>query len=61
VQHHRIAANGITFHAVEFGAGSTVLFCHGFPDMWRGWRRQMEIVAATGYRALALGMRGYRA
>jgi pimeloyl-ACP methyl ester carboxylesterase len=59
VQQHHIAANGITLHVVEFGTGPVVLFCHGFPDTWRGWRRQMEAVAAAGYRAVALDMRGY--
>jgi len=59
VQQHHIAANGITLHVVEFGTGPAVLFCHGFPDTWRGWRRQMEAVAAAGYRAVALDMRGY--
>jgi pimeloyl-ACP methyl ester carboxylesterase len=32
---------------------------HGFPDAWRGWRRQMKAVAEAGYRAIALDMRGY--
>lgn len=59
MQHHHIAANGITLHAVELGQGPAVLFCHGFPDTWLGWRRQMEAVAAAGHRAVALDMRGY--
>jgi pimeloyl-ACP methyl ester carboxylesterase len=54
-----IPSNGITLHFVELGEGSPVLFCHGFPDTWRGWRRQMEAVAGAGYRAIALDMRGY--
>ena len=36
-----------------------MLLCHGFPDLWRGWRLQMEALAAAGYRAIALDMRGY--
>ncbi len=59
MQHHQIATNGVTIHAVELGSGPAVLFCHGFPDTWRGWRRQMEAVGAAGYRALSLDMRGY--
>lgn len=59
MHHHHIATNGVVLHAVELGAGPAVLFCHGFPDTWRGWRRQMEAVAAAGHRALALDMRGY--
>jgi pimeloyl-ACP methyl ester carboxylesterase len=59
VKHLQIEANNVTLHTVELGAGPAVLFCHGFPDTWRGWRRQMEAVTATGFRAIALDMRGY--
>ena len=59
MKHHHVVANGITLRAVEWGDGPAVLFCHGFPDTWRGWRRQMEAVDEAGYRALALDMRGY--
>lgn len=59
MHHQMIAANGIDLHVVEVGTGPVVLFCHGFPDTWRGWRRQMEAVAAAGHRAIALDMRGY--
>lgn len=59
MQHHQIETNGIVVHAVELGTGPTVLFCHGFPDTWRGWRRQMEAVAEVGYHAVAIDMRGY--
>jgi pimeloyl-ACP methyl ester carboxylesterase len=54
-----IETNGITLNVVEEGEGPAVLFVHGFPDGWRGWRRQMEAVAAAGYRAISLDMRGY--
>jgi pimeloyl-ACP methyl ester carboxylesterase len=50
---------GITLNVVEAGAGRPVLFCHGFPDVWIGWRRQMQVLAAEGYRAIAVDMRGY--
>ncbi len=59
MKHHRIDTNGITLHVVEAGCGPAVLFAHGFPDTWRGWRRQMEAVASAGYRAVSLDMRGY--
>ena len=59
MKHHLLEVNGITLHAVEHGEGPAVLFVHGFPDTWRGWRRQMEAVAAAGYQAVALDMRGY--
>jgi pimeloyl-ACP methyl ester carboxylesterase len=54
-----IETNGITLNVVEEGEGPAVLFVHGFPDGWRGWRRQMAAVAAAGYRAISLDMRGY--
>ncbi|MGC2636571.1 MAG: alpha/beta hydrolase, partial [Acidobacteriaceae bacterium] len=59
MKHAQIATNDIAVHAVELGSGPAVIFCHGFPDTWRGWRRQMEVVADAGYRAIALDMRGY--
>jgi pimeloyl-ACP methyl ester carboxylesterase len=59
MKHSHLRANGITVHVAEVGTGAPVLFCHGFPDTWRGWRRQMEAVAAAGYHAIALDMRGY--
>jgi len=59
MKHSRVATNGVTIHTVELGGGPPVLFCHGFPDTWRGWRRQMEAVASAGYRAISMDMRGY--
>lgn len=59
MKHSHIQANGITIHVVEQGDGPAVIFCHGFPDTWRGWRRQMEAVSAAGFRAISLDMRGY--
>lgn len=59
MRHHRITANGISLHVAEIGSGPAVLFCHGFPAIGSSWRRQMEAVAAAGYRGLAPDMRGY--
>jgi pimeloyl-ACP methyl ester carboxylesterase len=59
MKHTHIETNRITLHVVELGEGPAVIFCHGFPDTWRSWRRQMEAVAAAGFRAIALDMRGY--
>ncbi len=58
-RHRQVQTNGVTLHVVEEGDGPAVLFVHGFPDTWRGWKRQMAVVAAAGYRAVALDMRGY--
>lgn len=46
-------------HIGSIGAGPLVVFCHGFPGLWYSWRHQMRAVAASGFRAVALDMRGY--
>jgi pimeloyl-ACP methyl ester carboxylesterase len=55
---YSVATNGISLHVTEQGKGPAVLFCHGFPDTARTWRRHMKAVAAAGYRAIAPDMRG---
>lgn len=59
MKHSFIDTNGIKLHVVELGEGPAVLFCHGFPGTWRGWRRQMLATAAAGFRAISMDMRGY--
>lgn len=59
MRHSQVDVGDVELHVVELGAGQPVLFCHGFPDVWIGWRRQLEVVAAAGYRAIAVDMRGY--
>jgi pimeloyl-ACP methyl ester carboxylesterase len=54
-----VATNGVSLSVTEQGEGPAVLFCHGFPDTSYTWRRQMNAVAAAGYRAIAPDMRGY--
>ena len=57
--HRFIEANGIRFHYVEEGNGPLVLLLHGFPECWYSWRKQLPVLAAAGYRAVAPDMRGY--
>ena len=52
-------ANGIRIHAMDEGIGPLVLFVHGFPESWFSWRHQMQALAAAGYRAVAIDVRGY--
>lgn len=59
MKHAQIAVGPVELHVAELGEGRPVLLCHGFPDLWRGWRPQMEALAAAGYRAIAPDMRGY--
>lgn len=46
-------------HLVEQGTGPLVLLLHGFPETWHSWRHQLPALAAAGYRAVALDVRGY--
>ncbi|MCU1504824.1 MAG: hypothetical protein JWM12_4178 [Ilumatobacteraceae bacterium] len=58
-EHGQVDANGISIHTVSVGTGPLVLFCHGFPESWYSWRHQLPAVAAAGFRAVAIDMRGY--
>ena len=46
-------------HLVEQGSGPLVLLLHGFPESWYSWRHQLPALAAAGYRAVAIDVRGY--
>ncbi|MEU1026323.1 alpha/beta hydrolase [Streptomyces sp. NPDC005904] len=46
-------------HLVEQGSGPLVLLVHGFPESWYSWRHQLPALAAAGYRAVAVDVRGY--
>src|ERR1700730_5481352 len=46
-------------HLVEQGEGPLVLLLHGFPESWYSWRHQLPALAAAGYRAVAIDVRGY--
>jgi pimeloyl-ACP methyl ester carboxylesterase len=59
LEHADVAANGISIHTVSVGDGPLVLFCHRFPESWYSWRHQLPAVAAAGFRAVAMDMRGY--
>jgi pimeloyl-ACP methyl ester carboxylesterase len=57
--HRDVAANACRFHVAEAGEGPLVLLLHGFPTFWWTWRHQVATLAAAGYRAVAVDMRGY--
>jgi len=48
-------------HAVAAGPkdGPVVVLLHGFPEFWYGWRRQIEPLAAAGFRVIVPDQRGY--
>jgi pimeloyl-ACP methyl ester carboxylesterase len=60
-RHRFVSANGARFHVAEAGEGPLVLLLHGFPQMWWAWRHQLAALAAAGYRAAAMDLRGYGA
>jgi pimeloyl-ACP methyl ester carboxylesterase len=59
ITHRFVETNGIRMHIAERGQGPLVLLCHGFPESWYSWRRQLVALAAAGFRAVAPDMRGY--
>ena len=56
-----VSANGARFHVACTGDGPLVLFLHGFPEFWWAWRHQLPVLAAAGFRAAAMDLRGYGA
>jgi len=54
-----IQPSGLRVGYVSRGSGPLVIFVHGFPDTYRGFLPILDLVAATGYRAVATGLRGY--
>ncbi|MEH3100161.1 alpha/beta fold hydrolase [Sphingomonas adhaesiva] len=44
--------------AVE-GTGPLVVMVHGFPESWYSWRHQIGPLAAAGFTAAAIDVRGY--
>jgi epoxide hydrolase 4 len=39
--------------------GPVVVLLHGFPEFWYGWHRQIELLAAAGFRVVVPDQRGY--
>ncbi|MFD4603344.1 alpha/beta fold hydrolase [Streptomyces sp. NPDC058464] len=58
-QHRLVVEAGRRIHLVEQGSGPLVLLVHGFPECWYSWRHQLPVLAAAGYRAVAVDVRGY--
>lgn len=51
----------VTLHTVISGPkdGPVVVLLHGFPEFWYGWHRQIEPLAAAGFRVIVPDQRGY--
>ncbi|MFF0306710.1 alpha/beta fold hydrolase [Streptosporangium sp. NPDC004379] len=59
ITHRSVSSPGGRIHIAEQGTGPLVLLVHGFPETWYSWRHQMPALAAAGYRAVAIDVRGY--
>ncbi|MER7726316.1 alpha/beta hydrolase [Streptomyces sp. NPDC096323] len=59
ITHRSVASPGGRIHLAEQGTGPLVLLIHGFPESWYSWRHQLPVLAAAGYRAVAIDVRGY--
>ncbi len=59
ISHRSVATNGIRLHIAECGQGPAVVLIHGFPESWYSWRHQLPALAAVGYHAIAIDVRGY--
>jgi len=54
-----VDAGEVRLRAMVEGTGPLVLMVHGFPESWYSWRHQIGPVAAAGYTACAIDVRGY--
>jgi len=54
-----LKSGDLKFTAIEQGEGPLVLCLHGFPDCYHSFRHQLPFLAAHGYRAVSVSLRGY--
>ncbi len=62
VLEHLTFHNGpIDLHAVAAGPsnGPVAILLHGFPEFWYSWRKQIDPLAAAGFRVIVPDQRGY--
>jgi len=57
-EHKYADVNNIRLHYVMAGKGKLMMFLHGFPEFWYGWRNQL-VEFGRDYCAVAPDMRGY--
>jgi pimeloyl-ACP methyl ester carboxylesterase len=58
---HVFENSGVQLHSVTTGPkdGPVIILLHGFPEFWYGWHRQIEPLAAAGFRVIVPDQRGY--
>ncbi|MFZ1909231.1 MAG: alpha/beta hydrolase [Burkholderiales bacterium] len=59
IEHGYAEVNGVRLHYARCGEGPLMLFLHGFPEFWRGWKKPLEHFGVRGWCAVAPDQRGY--
>jgi len=49
----------VTLRCAIEGTGPLAIMVHGFPESWYSWRHQIAPIAAAGFTACAIDVRGY--
>jgi pimeloyl-ACP methyl ester carboxylesterase len=49
----------VTLRCAIEGSGPLAILVHGFPESWYSWRHQIGPIAAAGFTACAIDVRGY--
>ncbi len=55
----KVTVDGYRLHVLDTGSGAPVLLLHGFAGSSEEWRPTAEMLARSGYRALALDALGF--
>jgi pimeloyl-ACP methyl ester carboxylesterase len=55
----RIDVGELSLNCALEGSGPLAIMVHGFPESWYSWRHQLGPVAAAGFTACAIDVRGY--
>jgi pimeloyl-ACP methyl ester carboxylesterase len=59
VKNYVVDTRHARIEVVEEGEGPVILLVHGFPESWYSWRHQIPVLAAAGWRTVAISVRGY--
>lgn len=54
---HFFQRGDVRLHYIVAGSGPTLIFIHGLPDFWKGWRYQIAHFSGA-YRVVAVDLRG---
>lgn len=54
-----VAVGEVSLRVAIEGTGPLAFMVHGFPESWYSWRHQLGPVAAAGFTACAIDVRGY--